>query len=157
MITVQPVTRSNWVAVARLDLLPEQESLVAPNVWSLAAARFDETYQPRAILHDGVPVGFSMHCIDDEDPTTGIHWLFRYMLGAGHQGKGYGKAALPLILDEIWAAGASSIRTMHKPSNEVAARLYAGAGFRKIGMLDDGDVELELLPASAGIPSEFQA
>ncbi|MDF1800378.1 MAG: GNAT family N-acetyltransferase [Planctomycetota bacterium] len=150
MITVQPVTRNNWVAVASLELLPEQAGLVAPNVGSLAAARFDATYQPRAILNDGVPVGFSMRCTDDEDQNTGIHWLFRFMLGAGHQGKGHGKAGLALVLEQIWAAGASSIRTMHKPKSAVAARPYAGAGFHMTGMLDDGDVELLLHPARRG-------
>ncbi len=146
MTALEPVPRDRWRAVARLELAPEQKDLVAPNVWSLAEARFDETYQPRAILNDGEPVGFCMYCIDDEDPDSGLHWLFRYMLGAEFQSKGFGKAALPLVLDEIWAAGATSIRTMHRPENEVAARLYATAGFRKIGMLDDGDVELELQP-----------
>ena len=62
MITVEPVTRDNWVAVARLDLLPEQEGLVAANVWSLAAARFDDSYQPRVFLLDGKPVGEPIDC-----------------------------------------------------------------------------------------------
>ena len=145
MIELAPVTAETWVAVARLELAPEQEGLVSPNVWSLAEAGFFPGHQPRVFLHGGEPVGFCMYTVDDEAPASGLFWLFRYMVAAEHQGKGYGRAALPLVLEEMRAAGARTIRTMHRPENSVAARLYASAGFRQVGVLDDGDLELELM------------
>ena len=59
MIELAPVTRDNWVAVARLELAPEQAGLVSPNAWSLAEAGFFPDHRPRVFLHEGGPVGSS--------------------------------------------------------------------------------------------------
>ena len=66
------------------------------------------------------------------------------MVRASHQGRGYGTAALNLAIEEMRVRGAHRIRTMHKPTNAAAARLYDAAGFPRIGILDDGDIELEI-------------
>ncbi len=52
--------------------------------------------------------------------------------------------ALRLALLEMKAAGAARVRTMHKPGNVTASKLYQRHGFAEIGVLPDGDIELEL-------------
>jgi len=42
------VTARNWRAVARLKLAPEQEHLVASNLYSIAQWKFDRNAHPRA-------------------------------------------------------------------------------------------------------------
>jgi len=143
VIGLRPLDRSNWRDCARLGLGPGQEDLVAPNVWSIAESRFEPHYAPRAIFVGAEAVGFLMYCVETDPPDAELYWLFRFMIGAAHQGKGYGRAALRLALDEMQAAGARRIRTMHRPNNLAASRLYRSEGFVEVGRLEDGDVELE--------------
>ena len=147
-VQLRDVCRENWLACANLTLLPDQAGFVAPNVYSIAESRFEPHYFPKAICAGDEVVGFLMYCPETDPPDPQLFWLFRFMLAGSQQRRGYGKDALQLAIVEMCEKGARRIRTMHKPTNTIAARLYDGAGFRKVGVLDDGDVELELLPAS---------
>jgi diamine N-acetyltransferase len=118
--------------------------LLAPNVYSIAELHFKPHYSPRVIYAGGRLVGFLMYCQEDDPPDPELFWLFRFMIAAEHQGKGYGSSALRLALSEMKTAGATRVRTMHKPGNDLASNLYRKHGFAEIGVLDDGDVVLEL-------------
>lgn len=144
MVNLSKITRSNWVACAQLKLASEQEGLLAPNVYSIAEWHFEPHYTPRAIYADDRLVGFLMYCVETDPPDPLLYWLFRFMIDREHQGQGFGKAALRLAIDEMTQAGANRIRTMHRPRNTVASRLYRSAGFVEVGTLDDGDTALEL-------------
>jgi len=144
MVELRSLTRDNWVACADLSLPPGQQGLVAPNVYSIAELNFEPHYAPRVIYVDSQAVGFLMYCPETDPPNPKLFWLFRFMLVAEHQGKGYGASALRLALLEMKAAGADCVRTMHKPTNSLASNLYRKHGFVEIGYLPDGDVELEL-------------
>ncbi|MCX7207152.1 MAG: GNAT family N-acetyltransferase [Proteobacteria bacterium] len=143
-ITLCPLVKENWLACAQLVLPPEQATLLAPNIYSIAESKFEPHYQPRVICLDGKEIGFLMYCPDVDLPDPKLFWLFRFMLGAEYQGKGYGALAIHLALAEMKLAGASRVRTMHKPSNKIASRLYQRSGFCEVGYAEDGDVELEL-------------
>jgi diamine N-acetyltransferase len=144
-ITLQPVTKDNWARCARLVLPENQRGFVAPNVFSIAESKFEPHYQPRAILLDTEVVGFLMYCKDDEDGDgqPDVYWLFRMMIAETHQGKGLGYEAVRLALAEMQTMGARRAYTMHKPENEVAGKLYVRLGFRRVGVLEDGDIQLE--------------
>ena len=144
MVELRPLTRDNWVACAELSLLPSQQGLLAPNVYSIAELNFEQNYTPRAIYAGGQLVGFLMYCPENNPPDPELFWLFRFMVAAEHQGKGYGTSALRLAILEMKAAGATRVRTMHKPRNSPASKLYGKHDFVEIGVLPDGDVELEL-------------
>lgn len=144
MIELRALDRKNWRACASLQVAAGQEDFVATNLRSIAESRFEPHYRPRAILADDVPVGFLMYCVETDPPDAGLYWLFRFMIAAGQQGKGYGSRALELAIAEMRRSGARRVRTMHRPHNMAASRLYARAGFVEVGMLDDGDRELEL-------------
>ena len=144
MVELRPLTRDNWVACANLQLPPDQQRLLAPNVWSIAELNFEPHYTPRVIYVAGQMVGFLMYCPENDPPDPHLFWLFRFMVAAEHQGKGHGAAALRLALLEIKNAGATRVRTMHKPGNSAASNLYRRHGFVEIGILPDGDTELEL-------------
>lgn len=145
LITLKPVSKENWVACAKLELSPEQANFLAPNLYSIAESKFEPHYQPRVICLADQVIGFLMYCPDTDLPDPELYWLFRFMLGAEYQGKGYGAIAIHLALAEIKLAGARRVITMHKLSNEIASRLYRRMGFCEVGFAEDGDVELELL------------
>ena len=142
-LTLHPVTRDNWIACAKLEVPESQRGYVAPNVYSIAESKFEPHYQPRVILLDEEVAGFLMYCQDDTDQQAEAFWLFRMMIAASHQGKGLGYQAVTLALAEMETMGARLAYTMHKPDNEVAGRLYARLGFRRVGMLEDGDIQLQ--------------
>jgi len=143
-VALTPVTRQNWLAAARLQLGDDQQGLVSANVWSLAEAGVEPHYRPRLITVDEQPCGFLMYCVEVDPPDPTLYWLFRFMVDVAHQDRGIGRQALQAAVGEMRALGASRIRTMTKPQNMQALRLYERAGFNRVGVLDDGDIELEL-------------
>jgi diamine N-acetyltransferase len=141
-ITFRPVTRENFAAVIKLAVTPEQAEFVAPNLYSLAEAYVESKWTPLAIHAGDQLVGFAMFGRDDE---TGRWWIMRYMIDADYQGRGYGTAALPGLIDLIVEChGCSELFLGYEPSNEVARRLYARMGFAPTGEMTGGEIVARL-------------
>src|SRR5215218_8637326 len=137
-ITLQPVTWANFSAVVALTVMPEQEDFVSSNLYSIAEAYLEPTWTPLAIYAGDDLVGFAMFGCDD---ATGNWWIMRYMIDAQHQGKGYGTAALPLLIDlMVERHGCRELFLGYEPSNEVAGRLYARMGFAPTGEMVGGEI-----------------
>jgi len=146
-ITFRPVTRENFAAVTELTVAPGQAEFVASNLYSLAEAYVESTWTPLAIHAGDQLVGFAMFGRDDE---TGRWWIMRYMIDADYQGRGYGTAALPGLIDLIVERhGCSELFLGYEPSNEVASRLYARMGFAPTGEMTGGEIVARLDIASS--------
>lgn len=148
-VTLRDVDGSNWRACIKLDLHPHQRGFVASNVATIAESKFEPHYILRAVYLDEQVVGLLAYCHETEPEDRQLYWIFRFMIDRRHQRQGIGEEAVSIALRELAALGAARIRTMHKPDNSVAATLYAKLGFRPIGVLDDGDRLLELVPGTA--------
>ena len=141
-ITLRPVTRENFSAVIELKVRPEQADFVASNLYSLAEAAIEPNWTPLAIYAGDDLVGFALFGRDDE---TGRWWLMRYMIDAQHQGRGYGTAALPALIDlMIERHGYIEIFLDYSPGNDVAERLYARMGFVPTGEVEGGEIVARL-------------
>jgi diamine N-acetyltransferase len=141
-ISFRPVTRANFTAVIELAVRPEQADFVASNLYSLAEAAIEPNWTPLAIYAGEDLVGFAQFGRDDE---TGRWWLMRYMIDAQHQGRGYGTAALPMLIDlMIERHGCGEIFLGYEPSNDVAERLYARMGFVPTGEVEGGKIVARL-------------
>ena len=141
-ITFRPVTRENFSAVIELTVTPEQEEFVSPNLYSLAETYVEPTWTPLAIYAGDQLVGFAMFGRDD---ATGQWWIMRYLIDTRHQGRGYGTAALPLLIDLIVERhGCNELFLGYDPSNEVAKRLYARMGFVPTGEMLEGEIVARL-------------
>jgi diamine N-acetyltransferase len=69
----------------------------------------------------------------------------RYLIDTRHQGRGYGTAALPALIDLIVERhGCSELFLGYEPSNEVASRLYARMGFVPTGEMHEGEIVARL-------------
>ena len=146
-ITFRQVTRENFAAVTELTVAPGQAEFVASNLYSLAEAYVESTWTPLAIYAGDQFVGFAMFGRDDE---TGRWWIMRYMIDADYQGRGYGTAALPGLIDLIVERhGCSELFLGYEPSNEVASRLYARMGFAPTGEMTGGEIVARLDIASS--------
>jgi len=143
---LREVTAETVREVCALQVAPDQRRFVAPNAVSLAEASFAPRAWPRAIVADDVPVGFAMLSLDE---TEHEHYLWRFMIADGFQGRGYGRAAIVLLADHVRGLpGASHLVTSWVPGPGSPEGFYLGLGFEPTGEVDDGEVvgRLELTP-----------
>lgn len=126
-VTLRPVTRDNWEAVARMEVSEEQRRFVAPNAFSLAQAAYEPGLTPRAIYAAGELVGFAMY---GHERWQGDYWIARLMIGRDHQGKGHGRDATLAVIQEMrQLPGCDSIVLDFKRDNHAARRLYERLSF----------------------------
>lgn len=62
-----------------------------------------------------------------------FYFITRMMIDYRHQGKGYGKAAMLLVIEELNKMGTHEIYTSFVSTNEGAKKLYTSIGFRHTG------------------------
>jgi diamine N-acetyltransferase len=137
-IELREITMENFHECINLSVADHQRGLVASNMYSLAEARADGVSNPRAIYADGQMVGFTMYCFD---PESGIGYIDRLMVGAEHQGRGYGRAGMLEVIERLRnTPGCRRIRTSFEPTNAVAEALYESLGFRKTGEVTHGEL-----------------
>ena len=137
VVELRPVTEDNVRAVCRLAVAPAQSGFVAPNAVSLAQALFSKEAWYRAIYADDQPVGFAMLSLETEPPT---YYLWRLMVADGYQRKGYGRAAMGLLIDHVRTLpGAEALLTSWVPAEGGPEPFYRGLGFVPTGEVDDGE------------------
>lgn len=140
-VELRPVDDRNREACLSLKVKPEQEEFVAPNEKSLReASEKPAIARPFAIYAGEELVGFTMFAFDDfEDEDGHYHWLWRFMIDADHQGKGYGKAAMKEIITYFKVNGAETVALSTQAHNSSAITLYESFGFRRNGQVNDGE------------------
>ena len=90
-------------------------------------------------------IGFTMFAFDEdyEDPND-RYWLWRFMIDESFQGKGYGTAALQVIIQYFKDHNANNIRLSTKEANTHALSVYRQAGFRDTGEMNGEEIVLQL-------------
>ncbi len=149
LITLKPITRDNYRACTRLEVAADQERFVAPNTYSLAQACYELECTPLAIYTGDTMVGFAMYALDPDDHK---YWIYRLMIDAAHQGKGYGRAAMKLLIEHIrHLPGCDEIAISYVPENGAAKQLYASLGFVESGEVIEHETvaRLHLQPSQA--------
>ena len=98
---------------------------------------------------DETPVGFAMlHA----DPEQEAYFLWRFMIAAEHQGKGYGRRALDLVVAHVREQpGAKELLSSYVPGEDGPGEFYRRYGFAETGDADEGElvIRLELGPDRA--------
>ena len=144
VVTVQPVTRTNWRVALTLTVHPHQQHFIAetspPAAVALAKAYIQPQglpVRPYAIYADDVMVGY-FNLVFDPD-STDSYWLYHFFIDRRYQGSGYGGMALEaikeLLRDDFPRCRSVSL-TVH-PENVVAQRLYTRTGFRPTGQVHE--------------------
>jgi diamine N-acetyltransferase len=141
-VTLQPVTKDNWLAIVQLKPPDDQKRFVASNLFSLAESRFNPSMVPLAIYAADVPVGFTMYGRDDDD---GNIWIHRLMIDARYQRKGYGREAMTQLVEHLRTErDCPFVMIGWVPDNFAAENLYESLGFRKTGELVEGEIVARL-------------
>jgi diamine N-acetyltransferase len=135
------VTAETVRAICRLLVAPDQSMSVAPNAVSLAEALFTPAAWYRAVVADGMPVGFVMLELDPGDPP----YLWRLMIDRRHQGRGYGRRTIELVADHLRREhGATELFTSWVPGERGPERFYLDLGFAPTGEIHEGEVVARL-------------
>ncbi|TYC01465.1 MAG: GNAT family N-acetyltransferase [Kosmotoga sp.] len=136
-IVFKEITADNLRDVIKLsDTLQEnQKKAVATNAVSIAQAHYSKNAWFRAIYHDSEPVGFIMldYSPIEKYKDTKHAFLWRFMIGGNHQKKGYGKAALELLVEKLRNEKCEKLVTS---ANEEFGPLEF---YKKAGFVDTGE------------------
>lgn len=143
MIQFKEIDRDNFFDVIELRVSEKQKSFIAPNVFSLAQAKAFPECICLAIYHNDTLVGFTMYCMDFEDKE---YWIYRLMIDAKFQGKGYGRAAMEKLIHHIKQDKEHQvIYISFEPENSGARHLYEKLGFEPDGRVIDGEIVYKLV------------
>ena len=142
MIHLLDIDSGNW----RIDLAVSeaQKSFVSDRAKLLARAYAYRARRSRAFLicADDLPVGMGLYYDEPE--------LSQMFIDARYQSRGYGKAAVRAILDELKADGQyDKVTLCYIEGNETARKLYESFGFVEIDR--DGDEIVMQLPLKASL------
>lgn len=145
MITLRAITEENFIDAFNLKFAPGQERFVSHPVRSLAQAYvYREQCQPFGIYEGDTMVGYVMVIYDYDIPEYDI---WHMMIDESYQRRGYGSAALDLVLDYIKTKpfGSSNRVTLTcNKDNIQALKLYKSKGFTETGAEDEDEIELSL-------------
>ena len=138
MIRLTEVTENNWFEVAGLSVKDSQKSYVAPVIGILARGYVYRDCNARifVIENDETIVGVSLVREFTDEPLG--YDLQQFMIDQRYQGRGYGSAALKLILEELKKEGRfDHVEVCVKKSDVAAIRLYEKHGFSDSGFIDE--------------------
>lgn len=140
-VRLEPITEDNVKAVFNLQVGPGQDAFVASNPWSLAQAVAEHDIAwPRAVVAGDHVVGFLMLEIDPNEEDGRPYWLWRMMIAADQQHRGYGTAAIALACDEVRSRGGTELYTSWVPGEGSPGPFYERLGFVATGEIDDDEV-----------------
>ena len=140
------LSEDNLKQCFELKVARDQTQYIASNEASWKTAKENENVARHfAIYCDGKMVGFTMFAFDEdyEDPDD-RYWLWRFMIDERFQGKGYGTAALQVIIRYFKDHGADNIRLSTKETNTHALSMYRKAGFRDTGEMNGEEIVLQM-------------
>lgn len=114
----------------------EQRRFVVDNARSIAQAHYSNQVWMRAIYDEETPVGFFMLHLgsnwDDGIDCPGV-FLWRFMIAEPFQGKGYGKAAINLLIKHLRAFGIPELYTSYHLGEGGPENFYRQLGFLPTG------------------------
>ena len=139
-VSLREITAENLKAVLALSVTEEQKNVYPrSNAYSIAEGHYPPDDDPvwiRAIYAGEVPVGFLM---TSEAPDQGVYFLWRLMVDASDQGKGYGFRAVEQLIKRIKESpNAKELLTSHLAHDGNAGVFYRKVGFEYTGEILEG-------------------
>ncbi len=141
MIHLADIDESNWRVPLKVS--KEQELYVANSTAILARAYAYRNFRSRALLiyEDETPVGMVLY-YDEE--SIGAYVFSELFIDERFQGKGYGRTATELVLDNMKKDGRySKVILCYIEGNDAAKNLYESFGFTEIER-DEDEIIMEL-------------
>ncbi|MCG8569005.1 MAG: GNAT family N-acetyltransferase [Spirochaetes bacterium] len=131
------ITEDTINDILNLKVTPQQEKFVASNAVSIAQAHFSKTAWFRAIYANDQPVGFIM--LDDNEKKP-EYFLWRLMIDARFQGKGYAKQAVLQLIDYVKTRpNGNQLYVSYVPGTGGPEKFYQKLGFKATGEWDEDE------------------
>ncbi len=141
-VSLREITQQTVNEVLNLRVTKAQERFVASNAVSIAQAHFSPQAWFRAVYAGESPVGFLMLSMQ---PEQGEYFLWRFMIDAQHQGRGYGRQALELLIRHVQGQpNATELTLSHVPGAGSPEGFYRKLGFAHTGAQQDGELIMRL-------------
>ena len=141
MIWLEPVGPDNW----RLGLAVSeaQQRFVSSDMRLLARAYAYRERGSRAfVVRDGeIPVGMVLYhdCVE-----LGAYDFSQLFIDARYQGRGFGRRAAQLVLEQMEAEGRfDKVVLCYIEGNDAARKLYSGLGFTHTGQRAGDEIIME--------------
>ena len=153
MVSLREITQSNRDAIEALRVAPGQERFVSSVSQSLreAAEHPGAHAIPWAVYADNDPVGFVMIAAEVEGSDYVPHYLWKLLIDEDHQGRGYGRETLDLIVGFFRERrGVDALTTSAQEGEGSPLSFYEHYGFERTGVVSDGEVVLRLKLNSGG-------
>lgn len=154
LVTLREITSETVREICRLSdtLTDPQNKMVAPNAVSIAQAYFEPNHWFRAIYAGERPVGFVMLYTGPEEDDDGNvlnngeprYYLWRYMIAAPEQGKGYGAQAMRLLFEEVRSRGGTELRLSCVEGPGSPEGFYRNMGFERDGKMYGDEVGMRI-------------
>ena len=144
-ITLRDVTKANVRTLCELRVAPDQERLVAPAAVTIAEAAYEDHEVLLRGIYDGdEPVGL-VGLVRDEER---VWYMARLMVVDGRQGRGIGRRAMELVIEELLTRDADVLLTSYVDVDGSAGPFYRRLGFTPTGDFSAGEpvVRLALRP-----------
>jgi len=142
MIRLAEITPDNWRL--RLQVSEAQKSYVANPTVLLARAYAYRNYRSKAfiIYNDDTPLGMGLYYDVD---ALNLYDLSQFFIDERYQRRGYGYAAMQVILNEMRKDGKFKKVTLCYIDGDTAAyNLYKKCGFSLTGEADEEEIMMEL-------------
>ena len=143
---VRPVDKANHEAVLKLQVAAGQRHLVASPERSLAQVAYEPRGRALALFDGDTAVGMMLLYDarqDDEDPANQLY-VWRLMVDARFQQRGYGRLAMQWVLDEARRGGYAEVGLSHVDRPGHAGGFYEKLGFAYTGEVDEGERKMLL-------------
>ena len=142
-ISFREIDEHTILDVIRLSntLLENQNKAVASNAISIAQAHFAKNAWFKAIYAGETLVGFIMLNNEPIQELEGIKhtYLWRFMIGGKFQKKGYGKAALELLINKLREQGYEKLIASCVDTDYGPLEFYKRLGFTETGRYDGNE------------------
>jgi histidinol dehydrogenase len=143
---LRTVTEANVDQLIQLDVAPEQQALVGSVAKSIAQASVRTPGRPLGIYDGDTPVGLLLLWDARRDPDEPADQLYvwRIMVDARHQRKGYGALTLRWVVEEARRLGVASVGLSHQDQPGHAGPFYEKLGFRYTGRVEHNERVMRL-------------
>lgn len=149
-VRVLPITGEDVNPLFGIEVTDAQDRFIAPNAITMAQARFKVGAYDFCIWDGDTRVGLLavIDMAEHDDLEEGVDdpnavYIWRLLIGAEFQGRGYGKAAIAFAEDWGRARGRTLAQIQAVEDNAAAIGIYQSCGYVLTGVKVDGEMQLQ--------------
>jgi len=139
IISLRTIEEDNWLDIARIEHAPDQGNFISDALEILARAYVYRADRALALAVYAGEKAVGVLLVRDLDEEPACYDLQELLIDQHHQNKGYGQAALHLLLQELKAEGKYPRVDLCVERKDLAAiHVYQKVGFVDTGYIDPG-------------------